>query len=97
MEYQSGLPVDNPAYPEQLRDEEQDRVYHLLGVDGDGYGHYWLGSNLQNSEVVRVDEDYGVEGRENWLSKNQVGDYVLDRDLRDLSDLSKLHLEEGGD
>lgn len=97
MGYQSGLPVDNPAYPEQLHDEEQDRVYHFLGVDEDGYGHYWLGSDLLNSEVVRVDEDYSVEGRENWLSKNQVSDYVLNQDLRDLSDLSKMHLEESGD
>lgn len=93
VDYQEGLPIDNPAYPEQLENSEQGNVYHLLGVDSDGYGHYWLGSHLKHSVVVRVSEEYEVEERTDWLSKDQVAEYVLDNGLRSLSDLAKQHLE----
>jgi len=94
MGYQSGLPVDNPSYPDQLHNEDNERVYHLLGVDEDGQGHYWLGSEMLHSVVVAVNEDYNVEQRMDWLTRTSVAEYVEERDLDGLSDLAEMHLEK---
>lgn len=58
--------MDNPTYPDRLKNPDQDRVYQLLGVDDEGFGHYWLDSEMLHSMVCRVNEQYEIVDRVNW-------------------------------
>lgn len=75
-----------------MKDSGENRVYRLLGVDNDGLGHYWLESDMLHSVVCRVDEDYDVVERMNFITENGVADYVRKHELQGLSELAEDHL-----
>lgn len=92
MSYQSGLPTDNPTFPDRLKDPTKDHVYQFLGVDDDGFGHYWVDSEMLHSMVCRVDEEYQVVDRVNWITEDGVAGYVQEHELQGLSELAEKHL-----
>lgn len=91
--YQTGLPTASQTYPDQLQSNDGDSVYDLLGVDQQDRGHYWLQSEEEHSEIVRVDEDYRMQGRTWFASENNIDRYLEDQGWKRLSDYAAQYLD----
>lgn len=97
MTYQSGLPTDNPTYPDRLHGGSDEDVFRFLGADAEGRGHYWLESEMLHSVVYAVDEDYGVEEAVTWLTEDSVARYLEEEELQGVSSFAKPYLNKTED
>lgn len=62
-------------------------------MDPEDRGHYWLRSEKIHSEIVRVDEDYRLQGRTWFASDDNIDRYLEGRNWKRLSDYAADYLD----